>query len=692
MKKTLLIFSKIALLLFLTVNCFAQAPQSFSYQAVVRDAQGNILPNQNVAFRFSIIENNTNGTVVYQETQQATTNTLGLVVLAIGNGTVQQGVFSTIQWGSAPHFLKVELDVAGGANFVDMGTTQLLSVPYALLSQKSISDTLWIQNGNNIYNSNAGRVGIGLTAPNGKVTIQGDTSNVLFEVRDKNGIPVFVVYQDSVHVYVSNTSAKTNKGTFAVNGKTQSKAGAHTIFRVVPDSIVEIKDANGLPIFKAFQDSVQVFVDNSGAKTNKGTFAVNGKTQSKAGERNYLRISPDSSRVYTEDPTAGFGVRDLSSGTATSYMNLTPDNYFIGHDAGTHISLAAQYNVALGFQAGQNLYAGKNNIFLGYKSGLTTHDGYSNIFIGSNAGMMNDFGRMNVYIGDSAGMNPNLGEANIYIGYKSGFNASSQYNTFIGTYTGMNNHGVSNTFLGYNSGKLNNTGYLNTFLGCQAGENNTSGSNNTFIGVGSGSSNTTDNYNTALGYGSDFVSLAQHAFNSTAIGYLCVVNTANTVKLGNASVTTIGGAVGWTTISDKSIKENIKNNVPGLSFINKLKPVTYHLNADKLAELTFEDYYIDSKGNKIKKDVPKEILEARKEKSKITYTGFIAQEVAQAAKETGYDFSGIHYPQNEHDLYSLSYADFVVPLTKAVQELSQKVEEQQKIIEQLQKQLNELKK
>ncbi len=104
----------------------AQVPQSFNYQAVVRDANGNIIQNQQVHFRFSIIQDNANGTVVYQETQLTTTNNLGLVTLAIGQGTPTQGNFSSINWANAPHFLKVEVDVTGGTNFVNMGTTQLL--------------------------------------------------------------------------------------------------------------------------------------------------------------------------------------------------------------------------------------------------------------------------------------------------------------------------------------------------------------------------------------------------------------------------------------------------------------------------------------------------------------------------------------------------------------------------------------
>ena len=113
----------------------AQVPQSFSYQAVVRDANGNIVQNQQVSFKFSILENSSTGNVAYAKTQQATTNNLGLVVLSIGTGSVVQGTFSTISWGSATHFLKVELDVTGGINYVEMGTTQLLSVPYSLYSQ-----------------------------------------------------------------------------------------------------------------------------------------------------------------------------------------------------------------------------------------------------------------------------------------------------------------------------------------------------------------------------------------------------------------------------------------------------------------------------------------------------------------------------------------------------------------------------
>ncbi|MCX7862552.1 MAG: hypothetical protein N2449_06110, partial [Bacteroidales bacterium] len=227
-------FLFLAFILFFN-NANAQIPQGISYQAVVRNSQGNIVANQNVAFRFSIIQQSINGNVVYSERQTTTTNNFGLVNLAIGTGQVLNGNFTNIAWSQYPHFLKVELDIQGGTNYLDMGTTQLLSVPYALVAQRSISDTLWVANGNHIHNTNSGRVGIGINNPTGKVTIQGDTSNVLFEVKDKDGKQVFVVYQDSVYVFVDASGTKTNKGTFAVSSKAQTKNNAQYL-RITPDS------------------------------------------------------------------------------------------------------------------------------------------------------------------------------------------------------------------------------------------------------------------------------------------------------------------------------------------------------------------------------------------------------------------------------------------------------------------------
>ena len=128
-------------ILFLLVLCvkglFGQAPESFSYKASVVDDTGQPLANQTVSFRFSIVKGGVVGDVVYGERHVVSTNLYGLVNLAIGNGTILSGNFETIDWGADSYFLKVELDTAGGTFYVDMGTTQFLSVPYALHAKTS---------------------------------------------------------------------------------------------------------------------------------------------------------------------------------------------------------------------------------------------------------------------------------------------------------------------------------------------------------------------------------------------------------------------------------------------------------------------------------------------------------------------------------------------------------------------------
>ena len=115
----------------------AQAPQKFNYQAVARDGSGNLIANQNVSFRISLLQGSAIGTIVYQETHLKTTNAYGQANLIIGSGTVVTGTFSSISWGSNAYFIKTEMDAAGGNAFALMGTSQLLSVPYALYAKSA---------------------------------------------------------------------------------------------------------------------------------------------------------------------------------------------------------------------------------------------------------------------------------------------------------------------------------------------------------------------------------------------------------------------------------------------------------------------------------------------------------------------------------------------------------------------------
>ena len=128
------IFTLIITVLSATI-LFAQAPEKFTYQAVVRNASNSLVANAPVGVRVSILQGGVNGTLVYMETQTGVTNANGLITLQIGSGGVQQGTFADIDWANGPYFLKTETDPSGGSNYSIISTQQLLSVPYALYAK-----------------------------------------------------------------------------------------------------------------------------------------------------------------------------------------------------------------------------------------------------------------------------------------------------------------------------------------------------------------------------------------------------------------------------------------------------------------------------------------------------------------------------------------------------------------------------
>ncbi len=119
------------------ITCIAQAPQGIPYQAIARNASGVAIANTAVKVRFSIRDSIATGAIKYQETHNPTTSALGLFSVNVGMGTVVSGTFSGINWGKNSKFLQVEMDPAGGATYTDLGTTQMMSVPYALYAGNS---------------------------------------------------------------------------------------------------------------------------------------------------------------------------------------------------------------------------------------------------------------------------------------------------------------------------------------------------------------------------------------------------------------------------------------------------------------------------------------------------------------------------------------------------------------------------
>lgn len=111
---------------------FAQAPKKMSYQAVIRDASGNLVASKTIGMRISILQGSLTGAAVYVETHAPTANANGLVTLQIGTGAVVTGDFATLNWAQGPYFIKTETDPAAGTNYTISAASELLSVPYAL--------------------------------------------------------------------------------------------------------------------------------------------------------------------------------------------------------------------------------------------------------------------------------------------------------------------------------------------------------------------------------------------------------------------------------------------------------------------------------------------------------------------------------------------------------------------------------
>ncbi len=130
-------FSAIISATLLSLNLMAQAPQKMSYQAVIRNSSDALVSNQQISMRVSILKDSENGTSVYSETHTATTNQNGLIAIAIGGGNLLSGDFSKINWESGIYFIKTETDIKGGTNYSVTGTSQMLSVPYALYALNS---------------------------------------------------------------------------------------------------------------------------------------------------------------------------------------------------------------------------------------------------------------------------------------------------------------------------------------------------------------------------------------------------------------------------------------------------------------------------------------------------------------------------------------------------------------------------
>lgn len=336
-----------------------------------------------------------------------------------------------------------------------------------------------------------------------------------------------------------------------------------------------------------------------------------------------------------------------------------------------------------------------NNIFIGSTAGTSNTTGIRNIGFGRGALNGNTDRIENIAIGDSSQFVTGIGSIgnqayyNSSVGSKSlRFNTTGARNASLGAYSSYYNiTGNDNVAIGYFASYENKYANFCTAVGTSALQANQS-TYNTGVGASAGSVVTFSSECAFFGYDAD-QSGAGPYINATAIGASSRISGDAQVRIGNSAVSSIGGFANFTNVSDGRFKKEIKQNVPGLDFINKLKPVTYNLDVRGLRTFLHEDQTgeantTDEPGYKAR--IEKGIVA----KEKILYSGFVAQEVEQAAKESGYDFSGVDKPQNEDGLYGLRYAEFTVPLVKAVQELSSADQKKEERINKLEKENAEL--
>lgn len=266
-----------------------------------------------------------------------------------------------------------------------------------------------------------------------------------------------------------------------------------------------------------------------------------------------------------------------------------------------------------------------------------------------------------------------IGNDNVVIGdIKQSTSISGDKNIILGDIPGTNYSGDDNIVLGTSSGTGNK--FRNVVIGKSAGQSLVG---NSIVAIGESAGNGAGGLSVHIGH------LAQPVGNHSeggSIGYLAQNTGSREYVIGNTLTTQIGGYEPWSNLSDGRFKTNVKENVPGLDFINLLRPVTYHIDGYAI------ELFTRGEENYLQLDtVYRNDLDSKVKKIE---TGFIAQEVEAAAKQLNYIFDGVQIPQNDKDPYALAYSQFVVPLVKAVQELSAKVESQNQEILALKAELN----
>jgi len=432
------IYIFLTLVLF-ALNAFAQAPSAFNYQAVLRDASGNIRTNANVNIRIDLLQTSATGTAVYSESFATTTNAYGLVNLQVGKGTVISGTFANINWGNALYFIKVSVDGT------ELGTSQLLAVPYAKYAEKA---------GNGFSGS--------YTDLSNKPTLFSGSYT------DLTSKPTFSTVATS-----GSYNDLTNRPTFTETDPIFALSVAKAI--KAADTTRWGKKSNFSGNYNDLTNKPTMLDANYNTATGFKALSLN-TTGDQNTATGYQSLYSNTTGAYN----TSYGYESLYSNTKGNH-NTACGNYSL------HYNIDGEANTAIGQFSLYKNTAGHNNTAIGSCALFSNTTGKDNTANGLDALNNNTTGNNNVAVGMSAL-------------YK---NQITHNNTAIGTYALESNISKDNTAVGYQALYANTDGFENVAVGVLSLSANTTGNANTAIGKSAMTSLVSGTLNTAIGCYSD---------------------------------------------------------------------------------------------------------------------------------------------------------------------------------------------
>jgi hypothetical protein len=396
----------------------AQVPQALNYQAVARDASGNLLANQTVGIKINIHQGSLSGSIVYSETFAPTTNQFGLFTIPIGQGTVVSGSFSGITWSTGNYWLQVQMDPTGGATYANMGTDQLLTVPYAM------------------YAANAGTSGA--TGPTGTIGVTGATGTGTTGATGATGAGL-----------TGNTGPTGANGTDGTTGLT-GPTGTNGV-----TGLTGATGATGATGSSGADGALNAWGLLGNAGTVDGTNFI-GTTNNVA-----LNFRVNNQKAGRIDPNG-----PVFLGYQAGNSNADPSNTGIGYKA-LYSNTTGYANTATGYWALYWNTTGNGNTANGWQALM-------NNTTGGNYNTAN--GAQTLWSNTTGNYNTATGLQTLY------YNTTGAYNTANGYYALFSNNGNNNTALGYSAGSNITSGSNNLVLGINAQVPTATASNQVRIG------------------------------------------------------------------------------------------------------------------------------------------------------------------------------------------------------------------